>query len=227
MLLAVNVGNTNTVLGVFRGTELEHQWRMSTETERTAELFASLAGAHSLDRLLLVGGPTLGRGQRCFGRFGGHDYHAVAIGHDDIALAHRHPAAHDRLGHRSGRLLLAPGHIHPPRPDGEAPALDPLEIAATAVEHQRGNPSGQGCDRKDFAPIATEVAAGIDHQYVALAGKRHRAMNREVVAGMARCRKGAPDGAWRGPDWLDRRIDGAAQPADRFHCARFFTPRFR
>src|SRR3990170_4593957 len=45
MLLAVNVGNTNTVLGVFRGTELEHQWRMSTETERTAdELAVMLAG---------------------------------------------------------------------------------------------------------------------------------------------------------------------------------------
>jgi len=45
VLLAVNVGNTNTVLGVFRGSELEHQWRMSTETERTAdELAVMLAG---------------------------------------------------------------------------------------------------------------------------------------------------------------------------------------
>src|SRR3989304_3800999 len=45
MLLAVNVGNTNTVLGVFRGSELEHQWRMSTEAERTAdELAVMLAG---------------------------------------------------------------------------------------------------------------------------------------------------------------------------------------
>jgi type III pantothenate kinase len=45
VLLAVNVGNTNTVLGVFRGSELEHQWRTSTETERTAdELAVMLAG---------------------------------------------------------------------------------------------------------------------------------------------------------------------------------------
>lgn len=44
MLLAVNVGNTNTVLGVFRGTELEHQWRTSTETERTADELAVLFG---------------------------------------------------------------------------------------------------------------------------------------------------------------------------------------
>ena len=42
MLLAVNVGNTNTVLGVFRGSELEHQWRVSTETERTADELAVL-----------------------------------------------------------------------------------------------------------------------------------------------------------------------------------------
>lgn len=44
MLLAVNVGNTNTVLGVFRGTELEHQWRASTEIERTADELAVLFG---------------------------------------------------------------------------------------------------------------------------------------------------------------------------------------
>jgi type III pantothenate kinase len=42
VLLAVNVGNTNTVLGVFQGSELEHQWRMSTETERTADELAVL-----------------------------------------------------------------------------------------------------------------------------------------------------------------------------------------
>ena len=42
MLLAVNVGNSNTVLGVFRGSELEHQWRLSTETERTADELAVL-----------------------------------------------------------------------------------------------------------------------------------------------------------------------------------------
>jgi type III pantothenate kinase len=45
LLLAVNVGNTNTVLGVFRGDELQWQWRMSTQAERTAdELAVLLAG---------------------------------------------------------------------------------------------------------------------------------------------------------------------------------------
>jgi type III pantothenate kinase len=42
MLLAVNVGNTNTVLGVFRGSSLEHQWRASTEPDRTADELAVL-----------------------------------------------------------------------------------------------------------------------------------------------------------------------------------------
>ena len=40
MLLAVNVGNTNTVLGVFRGDEIQQQWRLSTEIERTADELA-------------------------------------------------------------------------------------------------------------------------------------------------------------------------------------------
>lgn len=44
MLLAVNVGNTNTVLGVFHGARLEHQWSASTEPERTADELAVLFG---------------------------------------------------------------------------------------------------------------------------------------------------------------------------------------
>lgn len=45
MLLAVDVGNTEIVLGVFRGDHLEHTWRMSTMPERTPdELALLLAG---------------------------------------------------------------------------------------------------------------------------------------------------------------------------------------
>jgi type III pantothenate kinase len=40
MLLAVNVGNTNTSLGVFRGPELQHHWRLSTSPRRTADEMA-------------------------------------------------------------------------------------------------------------------------------------------------------------------------------------------
>ena len=44
MLLAVNIGNTQTVLGVFRGDDLEWQWRLSTEPDRTADEMALLFG---------------------------------------------------------------------------------------------------------------------------------------------------------------------------------------
>ena len=45
MLLAADVGNTETVLGVFDGSELVHTWRLSTQPERSAdELALILAG---------------------------------------------------------------------------------------------------------------------------------------------------------------------------------------
>jgi type III pantothenate kinase len=37
MLLAIDVGNTNIVIGVFRGTTLVHTWRLTTIRERTAD----------------------------------------------------------------------------------------------------------------------------------------------------------------------------------------------
>jgi type III pantothenate kinase len=42
MLLAADVGNTEIVLGVFRGPELEHTWRVSTRPERTSDELALL-----------------------------------------------------------------------------------------------------------------------------------------------------------------------------------------
>jgi type III pantothenate kinase len=44
MLLAIDVGNTETVIGVFRGTELAWHWRSSTVAERTADELALLIG---------------------------------------------------------------------------------------------------------------------------------------------------------------------------------------
>lgn len=37
MLLAVDVGNTNVVLGIFRGTELRVSWRISTNRQQTGD----------------------------------------------------------------------------------------------------------------------------------------------------------------------------------------------
>jgi type III pantothenate kinase len=42
MLLAVDVGNTNTVLGVFTGDKLEHSWRVKTDARATADEAALL-----------------------------------------------------------------------------------------------------------------------------------------------------------------------------------------
>ncbi|HYG62015.1 MAG TPA: type III pantothenate kinase [Thermoanaerobaculia bacterium] len=42
MLILVDVGNTNTVFGVYRGDELVESFRLSTDTERTADEYGSL-----------------------------------------------------------------------------------------------------------------------------------------------------------------------------------------
>ncbi|MGH2674938.1 MAG: type III pantothenate kinase [Actinomycetota bacterium] len=44
MLLAIDVGNTETVVGVFREEELAWRWRMATVPERTADELALLYG---------------------------------------------------------------------------------------------------------------------------------------------------------------------------------------
>jgi type III pantothenate kinase len=40
MLLAIDVGNTNTVLGLFDGEVLEHSWRVKTDSRSTADELA-------------------------------------------------------------------------------------------------------------------------------------------------------------------------------------------
>ena len=53
MLLAVDIGNSNTVVGVFQGEKLVHHWRISTEDERTPDelalMFSGLLGFAGLD----------------------------------------------------------------------------------------------------------------------------------------------------------------------------------
>jgi type III pantothenate kinase len=43
MLLVIDVGNTNTVLGIFEGKTLRAQWRLSTNRRQTADEFGVLA----------------------------------------------------------------------------------------------------------------------------------------------------------------------------------------
>ena len=44
MLLAIDVGNTQTVLGVFQGNDLAWHWRIATQAERTSDELALLFG---------------------------------------------------------------------------------------------------------------------------------------------------------------------------------------
>jgi len=66
MLLAVDVGNTQTVLGLFDGAELREQWRLATERERTGDelgvLLHGLLDADAVDGICLSSTvPTLVR----------------------------------------------------------------------------------------------------------------------------------------------------------------------
>jgi type III pantothenate kinase len=54
VLLAIDVGNTNIVLGVFRAGALVHSWRLTTIRERTSDelgiLVISLCTHHGISR---------------------------------------------------------------------------------------------------------------------------------------------------------------------------------
>src|ERR1700676_1284759 len=56
MLLTIDVGNTNTVLGVFRDTELVANWRLSTAREQTVDEYGVLTR-----NLFTLAGPGRGR----------------------------------------------------------------------------------------------------------------------------------------------------------------------
>lgn len=55
MLLALDVGNTETVLGVFRGDSLDHHWRLSTMPERTSDELALLLSGFLAQRDMAFG----------------------------------------------------------------------------------------------------------------------------------------------------------------------------
>ena len=56
MLLVIDVGNTNTVLGMYRESQLARSWRITTDKSRTVDEYAMLihelfhlAGIHFTD----------------------------------------------------------------------------------------------------------------------------------------------------------------------------------
>ena len=59
MLLAIDVGNTNVVFGLFAGASLEHRWRLATLPDRTADelwvLVSRLFAEHAIDPARIEG----------------------------------------------------------------------------------------------------------------------------------------------------------------------------
>ena len=59
MLLAIDVGNTNIVIGVFRGETLAHSWRLTTIRERTSDelgiLLSDLCDRHEVRQTEITG----------------------------------------------------------------------------------------------------------------------------------------------------------------------------
>lgn len=42
LLLCIDVGNTQTVLGIFKDTEITSRWRIKSDRERTADEYSHL-----------------------------------------------------------------------------------------------------------------------------------------------------------------------------------------
>src|ERR1017187_3024019 len=55
MLLAIDVGNTNTTFAVFLGERLRADWRVSTQASRTADEYAALLLPLMTERGIEVG----------------------------------------------------------------------------------------------------------------------------------------------------------------------------
>ena len=45
MLLAIDVGNTNIVVGVFEGSKLVESWRLATDNRRSADEYGTILGS--------------------------------------------------------------------------------------------------------------------------------------------------------------------------------------
>jgi len=92
VLLAVDVGNSNTVLGVFQGAELAHHWRISTDSARTSDEWAlMIQGLLAFERLGLD-----------------DDLHGVVIASVVPLITERLRAMTDRYFH-SPPILVEPG----------------------------------------------------------------------------------------------------------------------
>lgn len=91
MLLAVDVGNTQTVLGLYDGDELVEHWRVATEAERTGDEIAAL-----VVRLLELR------------ELGFEDVDGVALSSTVPSLVRSYEELADRYAH-AALLVIGPG----------------------------------------------------------------------------------------------------------------------
>ena len=109
--------------------------------------------------MLLVGAGAC-RGQHVVEPIGGHDHHAVAVGHDEVAGAHLDVADARRHPDRAGLLLRRPGQGDAGGEHGEAVGFQRVDVAHAPVDDEPGHASRLRCGREDLAPVA-ELAADL------------------------------------------------------------------
>lgn len=126
MLLAIDVGNTNVVFGLFAGASLERRWRLATLPDRTADelwvLVSRLFAEHRVDPALIDGVvmssvvPALTRAVAdMIGQGLGQDVLRVDAGSAGLPVGYENPAevGADRLVNAVAALRLYGGAARP------------------------------------------------------------------------------------------------------------------
>jgi type III pantothenate kinase len=139
MLLAIDVGNTNTVLGVFDGEEVIEHWRIATVPDRTADEIAVVL------RGLLAQSPVLKDSER-YGPRGGGVLGDVGI--EGIALCSTVPSVLHEMREMCGRYYR------------EIPAVIVEPGVKTGVPVRMDNPKEVGSDRIMNALAAVHLFGG-------------------------------------------------------------------
>ncbi|HEY4461910.1 MAG TPA: type III pantothenate kinase [Streptosporangiaceae bacterium] len=139
MLLAIDVGNTNTVLGVFDGEEVIEHWRIATVPDRTADEIAVVL------RGLLAQSPVLKDSER-YGPRGGGVLGDVGI--EGIALCSTVPSVLHEMREMCGRYYR------------EVPAVIVEPGVKTGIPVRMDNPKEVGSDRIMNALAAVHLFGG-------------------------------------------------------------------
>lgn len=139
MLLAIDVGNTNTVLGIFDGETLTQHWRIATAVDRTADEIAVVL------RGLLARGAVGESGTRVAPRSGGRARTPWRV--DGVALCSTVPSVLHEMREMCRRYLDVPTIVVGPG-------------IRTGVPIRMDNPKEVGSDRIMNALAAVHLYGG-------------------------------------------------------------------